>query len=842
MVNIRWFTDVGAEDVEDVGGKNASLGEMTRALTARGVRVPRGFAVDAHAYRIFIDHNDLQPQISAHLEDIESGFRSLSDVGGAIRDLILGGEFPTELAQSIHAAYEELSSFYEAEYLDVAVRSSATAEDLPEASFAGQQETYLNVRTPEAVLDACRRCYASLFTDRAIVYRSRQGFDHLDVALSVGIQRMVRSDLGSAGVCFSLDTETGFPDVVLISAAWGLGETVVQGSVTPDQYTVFKPLLTEPSVSPIIDRTLGSKERKMVYRHSGANCDDPVCEVDTTAAERDAYVLTDAEVLELARCVVTIEEHYQRPMDIEWAKDGKTGELFIVQARPETVQSRSNTGVLKTYDLVGSGKRLVTGISVGQSIAHGHVCVIKSPSDIDRFEDGAILVTEMTDPDWVPIMERASGIVTNSGGRTCHAAIVSRELGTPAVVGTGDATEVLRPGQEITLSCAEGEVGYVYEGFLDFEETEVDLDVPDTETDMMLNVGSPAAAFRWWRLPSKGVGLARMEFIISNHIQIHPMALVHYDEIEDAGVKTAIDKLTRGYEDKTRYFVDHLARGVSKIAAASWPHPVIVRMSDFKTNEYADLIGGKPFETQENNPMLGFRGAARYYSDRYREGFALECEAIRCVREELGLTNVLIMIPFCRTIGEADRVLETLRENGLARGENGLEVYVMAEIPANIILADQFAERFDGFSIGSNDLTQLVLGVDRDSAELADLFDERNEAVKRAILDLIERAHAGGCKVGICGQAPSDHEDFAEFLVEAGIDSMSLNPDSLVAVKRRVARLEQERAEARQDRQGPSVTGAKAVDAHVDGRLRQGLSPAPTPRSTLYESGLRAAP
>ncbi len=790
MADIRWYTDVGSEHLEEVGGKNASLGEMTRTLIEQGVRVPRGFALTASAYRDFIEYNQFAPEIRAHLEDIDSGFRTLADVGASIRKLILSGAFPNRIQQSLNEAYAALSANYEPDHLDVAVRSSATAEDLPEASFAGQQETFLNVRGPDAVLEACRKCYASLFTDRAIVYRARQGFDHLEVALSVGIQRMVRSDLGSAGVCFSIDTETGFPDVVIISAAWGLGETVVQGTVTPDQYSVFKPLLNEPGVSPIVDRTLGSKERKMIYRNRDEECDQPVCEVDTSEAERNSYVLSDEDVLELARYVVTIEDHYQRPMDIEWAKDGKTGELFIVQARPETVQSRSDTSVLKTYDLVGTSDRLVTGISVGQSIATGRVCVIKDPSEIDRFVDGAILVTEMTDPDWVPVMERASGIVTNSGGRTCHAAIVSRELGTPAVVGCGDATELLEAGQEVTLSCAEGEVGYIYDGFLEFEETEVDLDVPETKTDMMLNIGSPAAAFRWWRLPSKGVGLARMEFIISNHIQIHPMALVKYDELEDEGVKATIAELTRGYEDKTRYFVDHLARGVAKIAAASYPHPVIVRMSDFKTNEYADLIGGAKFETPENNPMLGFRGASRYYSDRYREGFALECEAIRCVREEIGLKNVLIMIPFCRTIEEADRVLATLADNGLVRGEDGLEVYVMAEVPSNIILADQFAERFDGFSIGSNDLTQLILGVDRDSAALAELFDERNEAVKRAITDLIERAHAKGCKVGICGQAPSDHADFAEFLVEAGIDSMSLNPDSLVGVKRRIAAME----------------------------------------------------
>ncbi|MFV1988663.1 MAG: phosphoenolpyruvate synthase [Gemmatimonadota bacterium] len=790
MANIRWFRELDASRIEEVGGKNASLGELIGALGSRGIRVPDGFAVTANGFRHFIRHNRLADPIRSHLEDLDSGFQTLAVAGAAIRELLLTGEFPLGLESDIRSAYVTLSRSFDEPDVDVAVRSSATAEDLPDASFAGQQETFLNVRGGDDVLDAVRRCYASLFTDRAIVYRDRQGFDHLDVALSIGVQKMVRSDLASAGVCFSIDTETGFPDVILISATWGLGETVVQGSVTPDQYTVFKPLLFESGTVPIIDRRLGSKERKLIYAREDARDDCPVCEVFTLADERDAYVLGDDEVLELARSVLAIENHYGRPMDVEWAKDGHTGEIFIVQARPETVQSRSNAGVLKTYELTEPGRRLVEGLSVGQSIATGRVCVIEDPADIDRFVDGSILVTEMTDPDWVPLMERAAGIVTNSGGRTCHAAIVSRELGTPAVVGTGDATTLLRDGQEITMSCAEGEVGYVYDGILSYREDEVDLDVPETETDLMLNVGSPAAAFRWWRLPSKGVGLARMEFIISNHIQIHPMALVHFDTLEDEIAKLRIVELTRGYEDKTEYFVDHLSWGIAKIAAASWPHPVIVRMSDFKTNEYADLIGGSAFETAENNPMLGFRGAARYYSDRYRAGFALECAAIRRVREHLGLTNVLIMIPFCRTLEEADRVLETLRDNELERGRNGLEVYVMAEIPSNVIMAEEFAQRFDGFSIGSNDLTQLILGVDRDSAALANLFDERNEAVRRVIRTLIERAHAQGCKVGICGQAPSDHEDFAEFLVEAGIDSLSLNPDSLVPVKRRIAALE----------------------------------------------------
>jgi pyruvate,water dikinase len=790
MSYILWYSEINRHSVERVGGKNASLGEMIRALQGEGIRVPNGFALTATAYMHFVDHNELHDAIRSHLEDFETGARSLAEVGASIRDLFLDAEFPASIAEAVSEAYAELSRQNDVGELGVAVRSSATAEDLPEASFAGQQETFLNVSGAREVLDACRRCYASLFTNRAIAYRAKQGFDHLNVALSVGIQRMVRSDLASAGVCFSIDTETGFPHVVLISAAWGLGETVVQGSVTPDQYTVFKPLLDDGHVTPIIDRTLGTKEIKLVY---GDEMETPTLEVPTEPAERDAYVLEDEEILQLARWVTRIERHYACPMDVEWAKDGETGELFIVQARPETVQSRLDEGVLKTYTLEEAGQELVVGLSVGQAIATGRVCVIEDPRNIDRFEDGAILVTEMTDPDWVPIMERAAGIVTNSGGRTCHAAIVSRELGTPAVIGTGNATDVLKDGQEVTLSCAEGDEGYVYRGVLRYHESEVDLDdVPTTRTRIMQNIGSPSAAFRWWRLPSAGVGLARMEFIISNHIQIHPMALVHYEDLGDEEVRAEIAALTRGYETKTGYFVDHLARGISKIAAAQWPEPVIVRMSDFKTNEYADLIGGDEFETPESNPMLGFRGAARYYSDRYRAGFALECEAIRCVREQIGLRNVLIMIPFCRTLEEAERVLEVLAENGLRRGESDLEVYMMAEVPSNVILAEEFAQLFDGFSIGSNDLTQLILGVDRDSAELANLFDERNEAVKRAIRDLIDRAHRHGRKVGICGQAPSDHPDFATFLVEAGIDSISLNPDSIVDVKRRVAEMEAE--------------------------------------------------
>jgi pyruvate,water dikinase len=785
---IRWFANLGSGDVARVGGKNASLGEMIRALRHEGIRVPDGFATTADAYWAFLAANDLMPKIRAHLEDLRRGKASLARVGKAIRSLFQRARFSEEIAAAICHAYRELSQRYGVDAVDVAVRSSATAEDLPEASFAGQQETYLNVTGEDALLEACRHCYASLFTDRAISYRQEKGFDHLEVALSIGVQKMVRADLAGAGVMFSIDTETGFPHVVVINAAWGLGENVVQGIVTPDQYTVFKPLLARHELCPIVEKTLGSKEKKLVYSgHDGFTTKN----IDTPKAERQAFVLEDAEVVQLARWACAIERHYGQPMDIEWAKDGDSGELFIVQARPETVHSQDDGGSLTTYTLQQSGTRLLTGLSIGQAITTGKVCLIKSPKEIAQFEDGTILVTEMTDPDWVPIMKRAKGIITDYGGRTSHAAIVSRELGIPAIVGTGEATEVLQHGQAITLSCAEGDEGYVYDGVLAFETAEVKLDeVPQTRTRIMLNIGSPAAAFRWWRLPCEGIGLARMEFIINNIIKCHPMALVHFDAIKDKATRRQILELTQGYDDKAAYFVEQLARGIAKIAAAQYPEPVIVRMSDFKTNEYADLIGGQPFEPAEENPMLGFRGASRYYSARYREGFALECRAIKHVREAIGLDNVVVMIPFCRTVEEADRVLEVMAGYGLVRGENGLQVYVMCEIPSNVVLADDFAKRFDGFSIGSNDLTQLVLGIDRGAAELAHLFDERNPAVKKMILSLIEAAHRAGCKVGICGEAPSNYPEFAAFLVEAGIDSISLNPDSVITVKQSVAHAE----------------------------------------------------
>jgi pyruvate, water dikinase len=713
----------------------------------------------------------------------------LAEAGATIRSAFLHGEWPTDMAAAIGHAYEMLNLSVGPAEVDVAVRSSATSEDLPGASFAGQQETYLNIRGTQAVLDACRRCYASLFTDRAISYRQAQGFDHLKTALSVGVQRMVRSDLGAAGVAFSIDTETGFDKVVLISASWGLGENVVQGTVDPDEYEIFKPLLSDMSCRPIVEKKCGEKAIKGIY---GDHADQPTRNVPTSKAERIAFVLADDEILQLSRWVCAIEQHYGRPMDVEWAKDGSTDELFIVQARPETVQSRREASAIRTYRINRASRKLTSGVSVGEAVAAGRVCLIDSPRDIARFVDGAILVTQTTDPDWVPVMRRASAIVTDHGGRTSHAAIVSRELGLPAIVGTGNATHLLHDEQLVTVSCAEGGEGFVYEGTADYVVEEIDFEaIPATRTQVMLNLANPAAAFRWWRMPADGVGLARMEFAISNHIKVHPKALVHFDTLRDEDAKKTIAVLSAGYEDKTEYFVERLARGLGRIAAVVHPRPVIVRMSDFKTNEYAHLIGGAAFESHEENPMLGFRGASRYYSPRYREGFSLECRAIRRLREHMGFTNVIVMIPFCRSPKEADRVLEVLDQNGIRRGDAGLQIYMMCEIPSNVILARAFAERFDGFSIGSNDLTQLTLGVDRDSAELAALFDEQDESVKWMIQHVIDEAHESGTKVGLCGQAPSDHPAFAEFLVAHGIDSMSVSPDSCIAVKRRVAAAEQ---------------------------------------------------
>jgi pyruvate,water dikinase len=786
---ILWFEHLTNKDVPLVGGKNASLGEMIGALTAEGLLVPGGFATTASAYRRFLIENDLREKIRTRLEEYRKGDKSLHSVGEAIRRLLCRGTWPEDIAVAICGAYRELCRRNDEEETAVAVRSSATAEDLPDASFAGQQETFLNITGEKELLDACRKCYASLFTDRAISYRENKGFDHMQVALSIGVQKMVRSDRAGAGVMFSIDTDTGFPGVVVIDAAWGLGENVVQGAVSPDNYTVFKPLLDNRDLTPILHKRLGGKEKKMIYSRSSGQT---TRNVETSAHERHAFVLNDEEILQLARFAVVIERHYDRPMDMEWAKDGESGELFIVQARPETVQSRKDAGRIKTYQLRQKSEVLLTGLAIGESIAAGTTQVIRSASEIGRFREGNILVTSMTDPDWVPIMKKAAGIITDHGGRTSHAAIVSRELGIAAVIGTEHGTGELKDNQKVTLSCAEGEQGKVYAGILDYEACEINLaELPKIKTQIMLNIASPAAAFRWWRLPSRGIGLARMEFIINNIIQVHPMALIHYDRIEDKDAKRQIRDLTRLYTDKTEYFVDQLTQGIATIAASQHPHPVIVRMSDFKTNEYANLIGGQQFEFDEENPMIGFRGASRYYHERYQAGFALECAAIKRVRERVGLTNVVVMIPFCRTLQEADRVLAVMAEEGLVRGQNGLEVCVMVEIPANVILAEQFAERFDGFSIGSNDLTQLTLGVDRDSEALKELFDERDAAVMAIISQAIKAANKSGTKIGICGQAPSDYPDFAAFLVAEGIDSISLNPDSVVSVIRRVAEMEQ---------------------------------------------------
>lgn len=784
---IAWFEDLGRSDVARVGGKNASLGEMVRTLSAQGVRVPPGFATTADAYWDYIAHNGIADAIAGLMADWDAGQASLADTGAAVRRLFLKGSFPPALTAAIEAAYAQLCHRAGRADIDVAVRSSATAEDLPDASFAGQQETFLNIRGPAALLDACRRCFASLFTDRAISYRRTKGFDHLKVALSIGVQLMVRSDLGGSGVMFSIDTETGFDRVVLINAAWGLGENVVQGAVDPDEYQVYKPFLARPELRPIIGRSRGAKSIKMIY----GSGDTPTRNVPTSKAERAAFVLDDDEILALARWAVTIENHYGCPMDMEWARDGESNELFIVQARPETVQSRRGAGKFQSYSLADKGSIVTTGLAVGDAAVAGQVCLLESARDIDKFIDGAVLVTSTTDPDWVPIMKRAAAIVTDHGGRTSHAAIVSRELGLPAIVGTGNATQIMHTGQAVTVSCAEGEEGVVYDGTATISVADLDLsNLPQSRTRVMLNLANPGAAFRWWRLPSDGVGLARMEFVIANAIRVHPLALLHFDQLRDEQARAEITALTAGYPDKAEYFVDHLSRGLARLAAAAYPRPVIVRMSDFKTNEYAGLIGGAQFEPAEENPMIGFRGASRYYSPRYRDGFALECRAIKRLREQMGFDNVIVMIPFCRSPAEADKVLAVMAENGLERGRDGLQVYVMCEIPSNVVLAGAFAQRFDGFSIGSNDLTQLTLGVDRDAGDLAELFDEQDEAVKWMIHSVIAAAHQAGAKIGLCGQAPSDHPEFARFLVECGIDSVSVSPDSFVKVKLEVAAAE----------------------------------------------------
>lgn len=787
--HVRWFEDLELADLPQVGGKNASLGEMIGTLSSEGIRVPGGYALTADAYREFVHQNGLEPRISELLTRAREGEIPLSQAGSLIRQLFLDSPMPVEIVDEVSEAYGILAERSGGVDPAVAVRSSATAEDLPDASFAGQQETFLNITGEAALLDACRRCFASLFTDRAISYRALKGFDDLQVALSVGVQLMVRADSGSSGVMFTLDTESGFPDTVVISATWGLGEPVVQGTVDPDKYVVYKPLLEDERLTPIIERTEGAKEIKLIH---GVDDTASTALVPTSPEERTALVLSDAEVLALARWAVAVEGHYGRPMDMEWAKDGPTGKLYIVQARPETVQAGRSGTQFTLHHLEETGQRLLTGAAIGDSIAASEVCVIRSAADIGSFRDGAILVAEMTDPDWGPVMKRAAGIITDHGGPTSHAAIVSRELGVPAIVGAGTATRDLSDGQVVTLSCAEGEDGYVYEGRLRWSTEEVNLEgLPRTRTRVMVNVASPAAAFRWWRLPVDGVGLARMEFLITESIKIHPMALAHPERVDSPEEAAQILELTSGYADPKEYFVDRMATGLGKLCAPYYPKPVIVRLSDFKSNEYAHLLGGRFFELEEENPMLGFRGASRYDDERYREGFELECRALKRVREELGFSNLAVMVPFCRTVPEADRVLGAMAANGLVRGENGLDVYMMCEVPSNVILAEEFAARFDGFSIGSNDLTQLVLGVDRDSEFLSRRFDERDPAVKSMIADVIRRAHASGITVGICGQGPSNHPDFAAFLIEQGIDSVSLNPDSVLRTIPTIAEAEQ---------------------------------------------------
>ncbi|AFZ28988.1 phosphoenolpyruvate synthase [Gloeocapsa sp. PCC 7428] len=791
---ILWFDQVGIADIPLVGGKNASLGEMIQQLTSQGVNVPNGFATTATAYRYFIQAAELEAQLRSLFSGLDvADVNHLRHVGKQARSLILNTPFPEDLQQAITDAYQVMCDRYGAD-TDVAVRSSATAEDLPDASFAGQQETYLNISGISRVLEACHRCFASLFTDRAISYRQIKGFNHFDVALSVGVQKMVRSDLATSGVMFSIDTETGFPDAALITAAYGLGENVVQGAVNPDEYYVFKPTL-KAGFRPILDKRLGSKELKMVYDDGSKLTKN----IKVSAEEKNQFALNDAEILQLARWACLIEDHYSQvhgkhtPMDIEWAKDGITQELFIVQARPETVQSQKSTNILRNYEFTTEveAQPLVIGRAVGSAIAQGKAHVITDASKIDQFLPGEVLVTDRTDPDWEPIMKKASAMITNQGGRTCHAAIIARELGIPAIVGCGNATTVLQTNQDITISCAEGEEGKVYAGLLPFEVKEIPLEnLPRTRTQILMNVGNPQEAFRLAAIPNDGVGLARFEFIIANHIQVHPLALLNYGKL-DQFVKAKIAELTALYDDKPQYFVDKLAQGVGRIAAAFYPKPVIVRMSDFKSNEYANLLGGKQFEPDEENPMLGWRGAARYYDEGYRDGFALECQAILRVREEMGLTNIIPMIPFCRTPDEGRMVLAEMAKNGLKQGENGLQVYVMCELPNNVIMAEEFAEVFDGFSIGSNDLTQLTLGIDRDSALVARLFDERSEGVKRMVKIAIAAAKKHNRKIGICGQAPSDYPEFAQFLVEQGIDTISLNPDSVLKTMLMVAEAEE---------------------------------------------------
>ncbi len=789
-VFIKWFEELKIEDVPLVGGKNASLGEMIRNLGDKGVNVPGGFAVTAYAYKYMIEKAGIDVKIKEILSDLDThDVKNLAERGKKIRELIKRTPIPKELKEDIRVHYREMENRY-GKNVDVAVRSSATAEDLPDASFAGQQETYLNVKGEEELLEKVRDCFASLFTNRAISYRTDKGFDHFSVYLSVGVQKMVRSDLASSGVMFTIDTESGFSNAAYITGAYGLGENVVQGTVNPDQFYVFKPTLKD-GFKPILEKKLGSKDKRLVYSEKGT------VQKEVSDDDRKKFVIDDDELITLAKWATIIEDHYQKPMDIEWAKDGLTGDLYIVQARPETVHSQRDVASLLTYVLEEKGNILIEGEAVGSKIGQGDVNVIENAKDIVKFKKGQVLVTDMTDPDWEPIMKIASAIVTNRGGRTCHAAIISRELGIPCVIGTGRGTTALSAGSNVTVDCSEG-VGRIYEGLLKFKVDELKLDqLPETKTQIMMNVGVPEKAFQQGQIPNNGVGLAREEFIINSYIGVHPLALLEYEQLKEkahndpkiAEVVKKINERSIGYEDKVEFFVDNLARGISKIAAGFYPNDVIVRLSDFKTNEYANLIGGFLYEPDEHNPMIGWRGASRYYDEKFKPAFSLECKAIQKARDEMGLTNIKPMVPFCRTPEEGKKVIEIMNEYGLEQGKNNLEVYVMCEIPSNVVVADQFADIFDGFSIGSNDLTQLTLGLDRDSDLVAHIFDERNEAVKRLVKQVIDCAHSHEPrrKVGICGQAPSDFPEFAEFLVECGIDSISLNPDTVVKTRLKIA-------------------------------------------------------
>jgi pyruvate,water dikinase len=809
---ILWFNEIGIEDVPLVGGKNASLGEMYQQLESKGIKVPNGFAITAYAYRYFLKYAGIEEEIKKILKNLDThDLPGLMRRGREVREVITHAEIPPDLTQTIYTAYDKLAAEYGqdgASSVDVAIRSSATAEDLPDASFAGQQDTYLNIRGKLSVLDACRKCFASLFTNRAISYRHDKGFGQFEVSLSIAVQKMVRSDSAYSGVIFSIDTETGFKDVVFITAAYGLGENVVQGVVNPDEFYVFKPALRQGKRA-IISRKVGDRDIKMVYSMED---DATVRNVATTLPERHRYVLEEDEILKLAEWSCIIEEHYSKqaghfkPMDIEWAKDGDgvnvgTGELYIVQARPETIHSQLDGASYENYRLLEKGELMATGTAVGTKIGQGVAHLIHSSLEMDQFNEGEVLVTSMTDPDWEPIMKIAAAIVTNKGGRTCHAAIVSRELGIPCVIGSGNADELIKTGEEVTISCCEGETGNVYRGLLKFTVDKFNLEeLPKTRTKIMMNVGMPEKAFSQGMIPNSGVGLAREEFIINAHIGIHPLALIEYDKLKEkakndqkiAGVIYSIDHITAVYEDKRQFFIDKLAEGVCRIAAAFYPNDVIVRLSDFKTNEYENLLGGYLYEPTESNPMIGWRGASRYYDEKFMPAFELECIALHKARSEVGLTNIKVMVPFCRTPEEGKKVIEIMKKFGLVQGEDGLEVYVMCEIPSNVICADQFADIFDGFSIGSNDLTQLTLGLDRDSALVSHLYDERNDAVKRLVKQVIDVAKKKGKKIGICGQAPSDFPDFAEFLVECGIDSMSLIPDTVIKTLLAVAKKEKE--------------------------------------------------